>query len=733
MGAVLDTPATCPLCNESTRDPVVLKCSHRFCQRCIGDLWSVTPNGPFHCPEWRCKTVYQSLPFDSSLIRPPTPARPVQARGSAGTSNNVEQTSSDQRHKRPSLTSRLLGKRKASSQIPDEPVSKRSELACGPSGDRKQPAINTSQKPDDAAGVGTSQETCGGPRARSDQGDGLPENESVGPRDTLKKTAESVEESDTSSEIDVCDAPLVSPKQATHTPSKKPATASSSDCSGGPSGQGLSRVNQVGGASPVSPKKPKSASGSPINVAIFLRPENKPSTPVPCHYCPKARCQPAVNTCLVCGASMCQEHLRPHLESPVFQSHTLVSPVEDISLWKCQEHQEVNRIYCRQCEMCVCTVCTLIGSHRDHVCISIREAERELRANLKEEIKQLQDTEEQVKTRVSQLGEKKETSRIVLTEAQESVKQQYGAIREALDQEEQSALQCIFKEERRVLGGLEDKLSFLQKTLQSIQNGLHTLEGLADSKGDKGVKDQLFIMEYCKVSQMVSGVGSCVELFESPEEVNIDRLNSLKTWTEKRLDTVIINMPGKDRDLYRLQYGIIPVLDEDTAHPKLQLSDNNRKVSYSETQQVYADHESRFTSFPQVLASDALEKGRWYWEVNVPADDGRWKVGLCESQMERKGQKDSSRLGFNSHSWCLAYDKKRLEALHNKESIPVKTDDLQTIGVLLDFEDGSLSFFNATPGGSLVLLHSYKHSFSSPLHPAFSVSKTHLAMCDLFQ
>lgn len=83
---------------------------------------------------------------------------------------------------------------------------------------------------------------------------------------------------------------------------------------------------------------------------------------------------------------------------------------------------------------------------------------------------------------------------IVLTEAQESVKQQYGAIREALDQEEQSALQCIFKEERRVLGGLEDKLSFLQKTLQSIQNGLHTLEGLADSKGDKGVKDQLFIM-----------------------------------------------------------------------------------------------------------------------------------------------------------------------------------------------------------------------------------------------
>uniref|UniRef100_A0A3P9KU12 E3 ubiquitin/ISG15 ligase TRIM25 n=1 Tax=Oryzias latipes TaxID=8090 RepID=A0A3P9KU12_ORYLA len=731
MGAVLDTPAKCPLCDELTRDPVVLKCNHRFCQRCIGDLWSVTPNGPYHCPEWRCKTVYQTLPFDSSLIRPPTPGRPVQARGSAGTSNNVEQTTSDLKQNTSSLTSRLLGKRKASSQIAEQPVSKRSNAEA--SGDA-EPTTSASLNPNKPPGGGMSREAVGALHARSDQGDGPVPNENVGPQDTSRKTAELVEDSDTSSEIDLCDAPLsVTPKPVTHAMSKTTATPGSSNCGSGPSIQGLSRLNQVSGGSPVSPKKTKSASGSPIHVGIFLQPENKTSTPVPCHYCPKTGCQPAVNTCLVCGASMCKEHLLPHLESPVFQSHTLISPVEDISLWKCQEHQEVNRIYCRQCEMCVCTVCTLIGSHRDHACISIREAENQLRANLKEEIKQLQETEQQVKNRVSQLGEKKETSRVVLTKAQESVKQQYGAIREALDQEEQSALQCILKEEKKVLGGLEDKLSSLQKTLQCIQKGLHTLEGLADAKADKRVQDQVFIMEYCKVSQLVSGIGSCVELFETPEEVDCARLNCLKTWTEKRLDTVIINMPGKDRDLYRLQYGIIPVLDEDTAHPKLQLSDNNRKVSYSETQQAYAEHESRFTSFPQVLASNALEKGRWYWEVNVPLDEGRWKVGLCESQMERKGQKDNSRLGFNSCSWCLACDKKKLEALHNKESIPVKTDGLQTLGVFLDFEDGGLSFFNASPGGSLVLLHYFKHSFSSPLYPAFSVSKTQLAMCNLFQ
>lgn len=82
----------------------------------------------------------------------------------------------------------------------------------------------------------------------------------------------------------------------------------------------------------------------------------------------------------------------------------------------------------------------------------------------------------------------------LLSEARAGVKQQYGTIREALEQEEQSALQCVTKEENRVLGGLEEKLSYLRRSLQSVQQGLHTLESLADTKGDKSVQDQAFIM-----------------------------------------------------------------------------------------------------------------------------------------------------------------------------------------------------------------------------------------------
>ncbi|XP_061578447.1 E3 ubiquitin/ISG15 ligase TRIM25 [Cololabis saira] len=718
MGQVLDTPSRCPLCGEVTRDLVTLKCSHQFCQRCLGDLWSVSPTGPYHCPQWRCSAVYRTPPFARS-----------QTGNNAGIFSNEEQNTSDPLLTRPTLARRLLGKRKASAPVSEQPATKRTTVQSPSesSSNAEIPSTSSSDKAGVSAVVGASKK----PEVTlSERSDSAHQNDNS----DRNKIVHISDDSDSASEIDLCESPLiVTPKKdahktGSHSTPKKPANSLSSH-----GDSRTSPVHQVSKTPPLFTKRPASVTGSPSHAGASFRPENRGSSPVRCHYCPKTGYQSAVKTCLVCGASMCKEHLRPHLESPVFQTHTLVAPMEDISLWRCQEHQEMNRIYCRQCGVCVCTVCTVIGSHRDHACISIREAERDLRANLKDEIKQLQEAEQQVNNRVNELTQKKEASQVVLNEAQACVKKQYEAIREALEQEEQSALQCVLKEETQVLGGLEEKLSRLRSSLQSIQNGLHTLESLSDAKGEKQVQEQAFIMEYSKVSHLTSDVGSDEELFEATQEVDQARLKCLQRWTENRLDAVVITMPGKDRDLYKLLYGTIPLLDTDTAHPKLQLSDSNRRASYSEAQQDYTEHEARFSSFPQVLASCALEGGRWYWEVEVSADEGRWKVGLCESQMERKGQKDSARLGFNGSSWCLAYDRKKLEALHNKESFPVKADGLQRVGVFLDFQEGSLSFFNATPGGSLALLHSYKHTFSSPVYPAFSVSKTHLAICELFQ
>lgn len=82
---------------------------------------------------------------------------------------------------------------------------------------------------------------------------------------------------------------------------------------------------------------------------------------------------------------------------------------------------------------------------------------------------------------------------MVLQAARTAVQQQYSVIREALDEEEQTALQCVSAEETKAMGSLQEKLGHLQNSLKSIQQGLHILEGLADAKGDNSIQDQAFI------------------------------------------------------------------------------------------------------------------------------------------------------------------------------------------------------------------------------------------------
>lgn len=302
------------------------------------------------------------------------------------------------------LTSKLLGKRKANTPVVEQPEPKRSVAATRREevNDQEIPSTSVSGSTADAPAQSTSvdkpQEGEGGRggedqnSTQCDRGDGKPfDCSSDGTTAAVTEATPTASDiflvDDMCDEVDLCDAPDVeTPKRnaqitGTNASPAKPASPASSNSfpAATTPRKDKSPVSLANKSPPMSNKNVPTASGSPHRVGFPPRAEVKNSGPVPCHYCPRIGCQLAVKTCLVCGASMCTEHLRPHLDSPVFKSHTLVPPVEDISSWRCQEHHEINRIYCRQCGECVCTVCTVIGSHRGHVCISIREAEKELR------------------------------------------------------------------------------------------------------------------------------------------------------------------------------------------------------------------------------------------------------------------------------------------------------------------------------------------------------------------
>ncbi|XP_048416014.1 zinc-binding protein A33-like isoform X2 [Stegostoma tigrinum] len=128
-----------------------------------------------------------------------------------------------------------------------------------------------------------------------------------------------------------------------------------------------------------------------------------------CNYCTE-KLRPAVKTCLKCEASMCPEHLRHHTESSVFKSHLLVDPTADISQWKCSEHQELLKIYCKEDKVCVCTLCTVFGKHKGHNCGSISEGEKELRNHLQHQLQKIRNNVEAVQLALSDLHKEKKNA-----------------------------------------------------------------------------------------------------------------------------------------------------------------------------------------------------------------------------------------------------------------------------------------------------------------------------------
>lgn len=74
----------------------------------------------------------------------------------------------------------------------------------------------------------------------------------------------------------------------------------------------------------------------------------------------------AIKTCLKCEVSLCKEHIKDHLELPVFTGHPLVQPLGDLLERKCPQHEDqVLRYYCNTSRRYICNVCALEGKQRN--------------------------------------------------------------------------------------------------------------------------------------------------------------------------------------------------------------------------------------------------------------------------------------------------------------------------------------------------------------------------------
>ncbi|XP_067465139.1 NLR family CARD domain-containing protein 3-like [Thunnus thynnus] len=178
-------------------------------------------------------------------------------------------------------------------------------------------------------------------------------------------------------------------------------------------------------------------------------------------------------------------------------------------------------------------------------------------------------------------------------------------------------------------------------------------------------------------------------------------------------------------------------LDPNTAHRKLKLSDNNRKVTCVEEFQSYPDHPDRFDGWYQLLCRNDLT-GRCYWEVEWR---GLVYISVSYRGIRRKGDSGDCLFGGNDQSWSLSCSddggwyvrhNNRVTSISSSSSSSSSSPSVSNrVAVYVDCPAGTLSFYRVS-SDTLIHLHTFNTTFTQPLCAGFgSRSDSSVSLCGL--
>ncbi len=152
----------------------------------------------------------------------------------------------------------------------------------------------------------------------------------------------------------------------------------------------------------------------------------------------------------------------------------------------------------------------------------------------------------------------------------------------------------------------------------------------------------------------------------------------------------------------------------------LRLSESNREIIHTYTDQSYPDHPDRFDYWCQVLCRESVS-GRCYWELQWSGNRGV-RISVSYKSISRKGSGYECQFGSNVQSWSLFCSPSRYSFIHSKRKTDLSVESISSrIGVYVDHSAGTLSFYSVSDTVSLI--HTVQTTFTQPLYPGFNVHK----------
>ncbi|KAG7321554.1 hypothetical protein KOW79_014412 [Hemibagrus wyckioides] len=200
---------------------------------------------------------------------------------------------------------------------------------------------------------------------------------------------------------------------------------------------------------------------------------------VECDSC-TGRKHKAVKSCLVCQASYCEDHLKPHYQSPAFKKHKLVEACAELQEKICSEHDKLMEIYCRTDQSFICYLCT-IEKHKGHETVSTKAERTEKQNELKEEQIKFQQRIQEKEKKVQELKQTVDIIKIRSQAAVDDSERIFSELISSMEKKRSEVTELIRTQEKaevsraeRLLNQLEQEIADLKRRVTELEELSHT-------------------------------------------------------------------------------------------------------------------------------------------------------------------------------------------------------------------------------------------------------------------